>query len=362
MCSKMFGSSSGGDLGLIGDVVGGLAGSYFGPVGAALGAEAGGTLGGVAGGESVGTAAGNALVGAGVAGVGDYAAESFGGATAGGGDLFGVSGTPAAPSATSAASTAMPLDGSGSNIIAGDNYSNIDPSTGQPVQSSSPSTLANVTGSYAPSPLTSASGNVPGNIIQGGGSTAGGGAANTGTGWTANVASSLGIPQNSVLPAGIAGIGLAKDLLTPSTLQGQSQLNSEASTLASQSQTMMNYLNNGTLPPGVQTSINNATAGAQAAIRSKYAQMGLSGSSMEQQELNQVNLNASSAGATTAIALYNTGATDANISQQIYHTLLTTDAQQQAATGNAIANMAAALAGGGAYRPAQNTTQPAQVG
>ena len=97
---------------------------------------------------------------------------------------------------------------------------------------------------------------------------------------------------------------------------------------------------------GGEWTVNNATSGAQAAIRSKYAQMGLSGSSMEQQELSQVNLNAAGAGAQVALNLYSQGISDANISQEIYKTLLSTDVQQQQQTGNAIANMAQALSGG----------------
>jgi len=376
MCSHLFGKNSGSTEGLIGDVVGGLAGAYFGgPVGAAAGAELGGTVGGVAGGESVGTAAGNALIGAGVAGLGTYAAEDFGGFTPSGGtDLFGVSGTPAAPSAVSAGGFGgVPV---GSDVIAGatdttatagaDGY--IDPSTGLPVPPTPPATaplpgataLPNVTGA-APAggtmPLTVAPsgtglspvGGLAGSasIIQPSGS----------TGTLQSIADTLGVSKSTLLPAGIAGIGLARDLLSPSTLKGESQLTGEAAQLASQSQTMQNYLTTGTLPPGVQTAINNATAGAKAAIRAKYASQGLSGSSMETQELSQVDLNAVSAGATTAIKLYDQGLQDANISQEIYRTLLSTDVAQQQQTGNAIANLAAALSGG--LQPRQQ--QPASV-
>ena len=174
-----------------------------------------------------------------------------------------------------------------------------------------------------------------------------------------NIANTLGISKSSIIPAGVAGIGLAKDLLSPTnSLQGQSQLSAEAAQTASQSQTMQNYLTTGTLPPGVQTTINNATSGAQAAIRAKYASMGLSGSSMETQELNQLNLNAASAGAQVALNLYTQGLSDAQISAGIYKTLLSTDQEQQQLTSNAISNMAAALSGGTQIRTQQPQQQP----
>jgi hypothetical protein len=385
MCSHLFGSSSGGILGAAGDIVGGLAGAYFGgPVGAAAGAELGGTVGGVAGGESVGTAALNALPAAGIAGVGDYAAEAFAGATpAGGTDLFGVSGTPAAP-APAAYSAGIPAgdvtaaisDTSGTST---DPNGYIDPTTGLPVppqQAPLPGAVAPATAAITPNaaaggydPSQGAPPAPPGML----GTTdpATGQNITTGIGpngqliaepsnsssWTSSIAKTLGIPQSSILPAGVAGIGLAKDLLTPSTLKGESQLTGEAATLAQQSATMQNYLNTGTLPPGVQTAINNATQGAAAAIRAKYASQGLSGSSMEQQEINQLQLNAASSGAQVAIQLYDSGLQDANISQEIYKTLLSTDVNQQQQTGQAIANVAAALSGG----IRQPATQPTPV-
>lgn len=378
MCNKLFGSSSGGVLGGIGDVVGGLAGAYFGgPVGAAAGAELGGTVGGVAGGEKFGQAALNALPAAGIAGVGTYAAEDFGGFTPGGGtDLFGVSGTPAAPSAVSAGGFAGAP--AGSDVITGatDTTSNaagtdgyIDPTTGLPVPPTPPAT-APLPGAATAAPVagaTASSGNPISNAYHylfGTSATQPAAPAADGStpGVVGNVAKSLGLNTGQLLSAGIAGGGLIRDVVAGNNLQGQTQLTGQAAQLAQQSQLMQSYLQTGQLPPGVQTSINNATSGAQAAIRAKYASQGLSGSSMEQQELNQLQLNAASSGAQVAINLYSQGLDDAKISEEIYNTLLTTDQKQQSLTQQSISNISAALSGGSASGKQTYTLQPTPSG
>lgn len=365
MCSHLFGKSSGTTEGIIGDVVGGLAGGYYGgPIGAALGAEAGGTLGGVAGGESVGTAATNALPAAGIAGIGMYGAEAFGGATAAGGtDLFGVSGTPSAAPATVAPapysgvapdSSVIGASDAGVPTAGADGY--IDPSTGLPVPPTPPSATAAIPGATATGAAPPANPYTVGGALKA--DTAGTASPDAGGGGTlAKIADTLGISKSNILPAGVAGIGLAHSLMAPSTLQGQPQLNAQATQLAQQSEMMQSYLQTGQLPPGVKTAIDNATAGAKAAIKAKYAHMGIPGSSAEAQELQQVDLNAAAQGADLAIKLYTEGTQDATISAQIYQSLLSTDVQQQKATSDAIANMAAALSGqGGAYQ--KSVAQP----
>ena len=85
--------------------------------------------------------------------------------------------------------------------------------------------------------------------------------------------------------AALGGIGL--DLLRGNTpVPGQSALSAEAAQLASQGQKLQSYLDTGTLPAGVSQSINQATQGAKAAIRSRYAAMGGDTSAMAQDLAN----------------------------------------------------------------------------
>lgn len=376
MCTKLFGKSSGGILGDIGETLGGIGGFFLGgPAGAALGAEAGGTLGGVVGGEKLGQAAEAALPGAALAGVGGFGAEALGATPAtsiGGSDLFGVSGTDlfgtaAAPSATSAAGA--DLSGGFGSTIAPDGSTIAGYDTTTLLDPNAPTTPYSAFGDTTATPgaATPGGGGGFGSTLTPGGDVMVGGLGGTPTGAVpigaasgtsgggilSNVANTLGISKSSILPAAVAGGGLITNIARGSNLQGQSQLTGLAAQTAQQSAIMENYLNTGTLPPGVQTAVNNATAGAKAAIRSKYAASGLSGSSMEQQELSQVDLNAAAAGSQVAINLYSQGLDDAKISEGIYNTLLSTDVKQQELTSNAIANMAAALSGGGTYQRQQ---------
>ena len=376
MCSKLFGKDTAAVFGDVGEVGGALVGGYFGgPIGAAAGAEAGGTLGKTVAGVPLGQAAESSLTGAAVAGVG---AEVLGPDVLNVAPTGGVAaeytsdfGSAAAPSAVSAVGTDPSI---GSVDPTGGFNGPADPNSVMTTQSAATSPDTGLVGStgpsdtgwtatgggpQAPQPIgawPNATGPSTGNTTAGGWTDAtpsGGGS------MLSNIANTLGISKSSIIPAGVAGIGLAKDLLSPTnSLQGQSQLSAEAAQTASQSQTMQNYLTTGTLPPGVQTTINNATSGAQAAIRAKYASMGLSGSSMETQELNQLNLNAASAGAQVALNLYTQGLSDAQISAGIYKTLLSTDQEQQQLTSNAISNMAAALSGGTQIRTQQPQQQP----
>ena len=161
---------------------------------------------------------------------------------------------------------------------------------------------------------------------------------------------------------------------TLTALQGQAQ---------SSGNTLQNYLNTGTLPPAVQAEVDQATQSAITAIKAGYASRGIpANSSMEQQDINTAKQNATAQAAQlmqslsaeglteqqlaaaigsqitstntqgTQLAsqigsqLISSGLSGAGISEQIYQTLLQADQNQQTQTGNAIANLAKALAGG----------------
>lgn len=201
-------------------------------------------------------------------------------------------------------------------------------------------------------------GNVP--------SVAGGTGGSSSGGLVGKGLSSLGVGPETSAAIGnnagtiISGLGLAKDLLTPTALTGVSNLQSEAASLQNGGNSLTSYLTNGTLPPGVQTSINTATKAAQAAVRSKYASMGMSGSTAEQQEINSITQTASTQGFQIADTLLQQGINETQLSAQLYQDIINVTAQQNAATGQAIANLASSLSGGSGNN-GRNIVIPASV-
>lgn len=161
-----------------------------------------------------------------------------------------------------------------------------------------------------------------------------------------SIAKALGISDKELLGAGIAGAGLAKDLFSNQKPKGLNQTTQEAQSAQTQGGQLMSYLTNGTLPAGAQTALNNATAAAQAQIRSKYASTGQSGSSAEQQELQQVQLNAQSEAYSLASQLFTQGLNETQMSAELYKTILGQANTDNTDIGNAIGNISGALSGG----------------
>lgn len=88
-----------------------------------------------------------------------------------------------------------------------------------------------------------------------------------------------------MLPAlGIGYSALRSDRATP----GEGQLNAYAQRMGQLGNQLTEPLMSGQLPQGYQSAFDRMQASAEAAIKSKYAQMGISGSSMERAELAAV--------------------------------------------------------------------------
>jgi hypothetical protein len=161
----------------------------------------------------------------------------------------------------------------------------------------------------------------------------------------------LSSPTGKLLGVGLTGASLLKDLITPSSIPGLSGLtnvaNTEASTgqnlineglaankgptaaatalasgAASQGAALTNYLTSGTLPPGVRTAINNATAGTIASIKARHASQGTSGSSAEAQEIASAEQSAVTQGTSIATSLLSSGVSLENLSAQVYNSLI----------------------------------------
>lgn len=144
----------------------------------------------------------------------------------------------------------------------------------------------------------------------------------------------------------VSGTGLALAALKGSKpIPAATALNTQAATDATQGATLQNYLTTGTLPQGAQAGIDQAKNSAKAAIRSKYASMGMSGSSSEQQELAAADSNAQAQGEQEALQLLNSGISESQMSSQLYENILNNTMQQDQNLSSAVGNFASSLAG-----------------
>ena len=147
------------------------------------------------------------------------------------------------------------------------------------------------------------------------------------------------------LKLGLVAAPLALDVLRGNQpVKGQNQINADAAQFAAQGAANENYLATGTLPPGAQAAINQAVTAAQTAIKSQYAARGMSGSSAEQQDLQNAATNGVTQATNLATQLLNTGIRQSEFSAQLYQGIMNQSMQQDQALGQSIGNLAAALA------------------
>lgn len=113
----------------------------------------------------------------------------------------------------------------------------------------------------------------------------------------------------------------------------------------------------GNLPPGASTAVSNATQDSITSIKAKYAQMGLSGSTMEAQDIASAQARGQSMAFDLANQLTQTGLTAAGVSQQdlanqqnIYALLMNAQLQNDQQLSDALASFASASALGSALK------------
>lgn len=144
-----------------------------------------------------------------------------------------------------------------------------------------------------------------------------------------------------------AGVGLAGDaLMNNKALKGERQIQQQAGQLAAQGQTLQQYLQTGTLPPGLQGALDDASAASIATIKSQYAAHGMSGSSAEQDAIANVQQTVAASGAQMALQLLQTGIGESEGAAQLYQSILNSALQQDATLGAAIGRFATSAAGG----------------
>jgi len=159
-----------------------------------------------------------------------------------------------------------------------------------------------------------------------------------------SIGSSIAKNPLSLVGAGGLVYDLIKGNQPPGGSANYDALTAQAQQADAQSQQQESYLTSGTLPPGVQASVDAAKESAMATIRSQYANMGQSGSSAEAEALSNAEQLAVSSGATIATQLYSTGITQAQLSDQIYQSLMQAMVQQDTAMSQAVGNFAGSLA------------------
>jgi len=126
-------------------------------------------------------------------------------------------------------------------------------------------------------------------------------------------------------------------------LPGESNLQASATNLSAQANQLQNYFTSGTLPPGIQSGITQASDAAKAAIRSQYASMGNTGSSAEAQDLAAVDSRAVSQGSQIALSLLQQGVSEQGMANQLYMELMNTSLNQDQQLGSSIAAFSSAL-------------------
>lgn len=147
----------------------------------------------------------------------------------------------------------------------------------------------------------------------------------------------------------VAGAGLLNDVLGgQQNPGGLDQLTSLANGLVGQGGALSSAINTGVLPAGAQAQLKQGSEAAKATIRSKYAQLGLSGSTMESQDLASVDQTVASQGVKIATDLLQTGVQETQLSAQIYDQILRANELQNQETTQAIGSFARALGGLGA--------------
>lgn len=164
-----------------------------------------------------------------------------------------------------------------------------------------------------------------------------GGAPSDGGGFNAKSLLPFAAPLLSV--AGV-GTALAKG---NQPLPFQQQQTATADALAAQGAQLTSAETTGQLPPGAANAITLGTEAAKARVRSQYASMGLSGSTMEGQALEQIDMHASELVNAEIDKLLTAGMSETTLANTIYQQLSKGILEQDSALQGAISNFATTL-------------------
>ena len=212
-----------------------------------------------------------------------------------------------------------------------------------------------------------ASGGDPLGALTGGASAATGGAQlASGVGSAAQAGSNLAsgggiggfLSRNAgwISPAlGVAGMVASKPNLSTAT-QGQQGI---ASTLVGIGTPLASSLSTGQLPAGLQAGVTNWQKGAEAAVKSRYAALGLSGSTMETQDLNNLAQQGTAYEGQLLQAITNTGLSALGMASSTYGQVANAQIQQDQALQQALTNFASSIGKNLGVGSVQSPTVPA---
>lgn len=145
-----------------------------------------------------------------------------------------------------------------------------------------------------------------------------------------------------ILPAAALGASALMTPKPPAAQSGQNAAGSEVGGIASQ----LSGAASGTLPPGYESMVDSALQDSITQIKSRYSALGLSGSTMEAQDIAAANERAVSERANLASGLTTQAIQAAGLQNQIYGQIAQQQTQQDNALQTALANFAGAAAGG----------------
>jgi hypothetical protein len=143
--------------------------------------------------------------------------------------------------------------------------------------------------------------------------------------------------------AGILGV---EALSSKQPLPQEQALQANATQAAGQSAALEAPLQTGILPPGAQQAVSAATASSKAAAKSNFASLGLSGSTMEAQQMQAIDRNAAAQTFQIADSLLSKGIDLSKLSAQDLTQLLDEQLKQDQQFTGALTQFAGGLAGG----------------
>lgn len=152
----------------------------------------------------------------------------------------------------------------------------------------------------------------------------------------------------------IAAGGIGNALLRgPGQIPQKAGLEANAAQLQQNAGPLLNAMNTGELPPGEESMVDQQLQSQINGIKAKYAQMGLSGSTMEQQDISNAQNSATAQRAQLAQQATQTGISESTTASADLNQLAEYQLKQQEDLQNQIAAMLQAFGGGSGAKKEQ---------
>lgn len=166
----------------------------------------------------------------------------------------------------------------------------------------------------------------------------------TGAGWGKELMGNIR-EYAPLVGLGATAAGVLGQLTRPGGIEALTPLQQQQLSMAQKNQAMAQQYMTGTLTPEMEISVNAQAAANKAAIRSKYAQFGMTGSTPERQALASADQSRAVAVANLQAQMIRTGAQMMGLPANMIASIANQQAGQDAAFANALARFAAAATG-----------------